>query len=68
MKLAGRVGCDFCKEGFGVCSSVPVHIAQELPRCQQDLIALSANTEELPLSLNLYKPSEKWLGIKCMSG
>lgn len=49
-KFAERIGCDFCKEGFGVCSSVTVCIAQGLPRCLQDLIALSANTEELPLS------------------
>lgn len=48
-KFAERIGCDFCKEGFGVCSSVTVYIAQELPGCLQDLIALSVNTEKLPL-------------------
>lgn len=38
-----------CKEGFGVCSFVTVYIAQGLPRCLQDLIALSTNTGKLPL-------------------
>lgn len=45
-----RIGCDFCKEGLSACSSVPAYIAQGLPRCLQDIIALSANTEKLPLS------------------
>ena len=48
-KFAERIGRDFCKEGLAVCSSVTVYIAQGLPRCLQDLIALSANTEKLPL-------------------
>lgn len=44
-----RIGCDFCKEGLSVCSSVTACIAQGLPRCLKDIIALSANTEKLSL-------------------
>jgi len=48
-KFAERIGCDFCRERFSVCSSVSVYVTQGLPRCLQDLIALSANIEKLPL-------------------
>lgn len=44
-----RIGCDFCKEGLSACSSVTAYAAQGLPRCLRDIIALSANTEELPV-------------------